>query len=105
MTCFSAISAPSALILRVTIFNAEDEEIRTERNEKFHESYRSSFIKVCNTAGKPLASSPKVDEWLYAVAFGQDDNVVCAGDWRGRLHRFDVKSKQLTSSTPLAPVQ
>jgi mono/diheme cytochrome c family protein len=62
-------------------------------------------IKVFTLANKPVATSPPVDDWLYALAFGTDDNTIVAGDWRGRLQHYDVKANKLTASTPLAPVQ
>ncbi|HEX5053494.1 MAG TPA: c-type cytochrome domain-containing protein [Planctomycetota bacterium] len=62
-------------------------------------------IAVFSAAGRPVARSPAAGEWLYAVAFGADDAVVWAGDWLGRVHRFDVAKKVLTSKVPLAPAQ
>lgn len=59
-------------------------------------------IQVFTTAGKAVATSKAVGEWLYAVAFGADDGVVLAGDWRGRVHRFEVASRQLSAAVPLA---
>ncbi len=60
-------------------------------------------IVVYGGNGAPVARSAPVGEWLYAVAFGADDQVVFAGDWQGRVHRFDVAKKALTVSVPLAP--
>jgi WD40 repeat protein len=59
-------------------------------------------IQVFNAGGSPVAKSAATGEWLYAVAFGADDGVVFAGDWQGRVHRFDVKDKKLTASVPLS---
>ncbi len=61
-------------------------------------------ISVLTRAGKPIATSKALGEWLYAVAFG-GDNVVFGGDWLGRVHRFDAKSKQVSVHTPLAAGQ
>jgi hypothetical protein len=57
--------------------------------------------------GKPLAQSPAVGEWIYAVAFGAGPEVVFGGDHLGRVFRFDrrEKAKELRSSVPLAPAQ
>ncbi|HZN40208.1 MAG TPA: c-type cytochrome domain-containing protein [Planctomycetota bacterium] len=62
-------------------------------------------IQVFTASGSPVATSKAAGEWLYAVAFGADDGVVFAGDWQGRVHRFDVKQKQLTATVPLAQAQ
>lgn len=62
-------------------------------------------VRVFTSAGKPVAQSATVGEWLYGVAFGATGDVVFAGDWQGRVHRFDVKTKKLTSSVPLGPIQ
>ena len=59
-------------------------------------------IQVYTASGSAVATSKATGEWLYAVAFGADDGVVFAGDWQGRVHRFDVKQKQLTASVPLS---
>jgi WD40 repeat protein len=59
-------------------------------------------VQVFTTAGAAKAKSAATGEWLYAVAFGADDNVVFAGDWQGRVHRLDVASRQLTATVPLA---
>lgn len=59
-------------------------------------------IAVYSPAGKLVATSPPVGEWLYAVAFGATADVVFAGDWQGRVHRFDGKSKKTTAAAPLA---
>jgi hypothetical protein len=59
-------------------------------------------IQVFSATGSSAAKSKAAGEWLYAVAFGADDGVVFAGDWQGRVHRFDVKQKQLTGTVPLA---
>ncbi|HEU4418810.1 MAG TPA: hypothetical protein VFT55_07705, partial [Planctomycetota bacterium] len=62
-------------------------------------------IQVFNAGGSPVAKSAAAGEWLYALAFGADDGVVFAGDWQGRVHRFDVKQKQLTATVPLGQAQ
>jgi WD40 repeat protein len=62
-------------------------------------------IAVFTAAGRPVAKSAPVGEWLYALAFGGDASVVFAGDWQGRVHRFDVAKKTLSASLPLAPAQ
>lgn len=61
-------------------------------------------IRVFDPTGRTLAQSPPLGEWLYAVAFGTGD-VVFAGDWQGRLHRFDAKSKKVATTVPLGPAQ
>jgi WD40 repeat protein len=58
-------------------------------------------IAVLARDGKPVQTSNPVGEWLYSLAFGAGD-VVFAGDWQGRVHRFDSSKKQLTASAPLA---
>ncbi len=62
-------------------------------------------IQVYTQAGRAVGKSPATGEWLYSVAFGADDDTVFAGDWQGRVHRFAVKSRQLTASVPLAATQ
>jgi len=62
-------------------------------------------IRTFDRAGKPLSTSPAVDEWLYSIAFGASDDVVHAGDWRGRIHRFEPKAKKLQLVTPLPAAQ
>ncbi|MEZ5966535.1 MAG: c-type cytochrome domain-containing protein [Planctomycetota bacterium] len=62
-------------------------------------------VRVFAANGKPLAQSPPVGEWLYAVAFGTTGDTVLAGDWRGRLHRYDLKAKRIASTVPLGPAQ
>ncbi|MEO6597810.1 MAG: hypothetical protein ABIP94_23945, partial [Planctomycetota bacterium] len=62
-------------------------------------------IAVFSMAGRALTKSPAIGEWLYAVAFGADDAVVMAGDWQGRVHRFDTKGKKVTATVPLAEQQ
>ncbi|MBL8724483.1 MAG: hypothetical protein JNK49_10580 [Planctomycetes bacterium] len=60
-------------------------------------------IATFSATGAPGPRSSPVGEWLYAVAFGADDKVVFAGDWQGRVHRFDTASKALAASVLLAP--
>jgi len=64
-------------------------------------------IKLHSRAGKELATSPVIGDWLYAVAFGSGKDVVFAGDWQGRVYRFDVKSKskQMAVTVPLSAAQ
>lgn len=59
-------------------------------------------IAVFTRAGKPIVTSNPVGEMLYTVAFGATGDAVFAGDWRGTVHRLQVKSKQLSQTTPLA---
>lgn len=62
-------------------------------------------MRVFAADGKPLAQSPDAGDWLYGVAFGATADVVFAGDWQGRVHRFDLRTKKLASATPLAAAQ
>ena len=62
-------------------------------------------IAVYTVAGRALANSAAVGDWLNALGFGADDDVVFAGDAQGRVHRFGVKAKKLTVSVPLRPAQ
>lgn len=50
-------------------------------------------IRVFSDAGRDVARSTAVGEWLYSVAFAADDLVV-AGDWQGRLHAFSPATKK-----------
>ena len=59
-------------------------------------------IRTFDRAGKPLLTSPAVDEWLYSIAFGATDDVLHAGDWRGRIHRWEPKTKKL-AQVSIAP--
>lgn len=59
-------------------------------------------IATFSSAGKPGAKSKPAGDWLYALAFGNDGDHVLAGDWRGRLHCFDVAKKALTVVAPPA---
>ena len=62
-------------------------------------------IVVHNAAGRPIAQSTKTGDWLYAVAFGADDSVTFAGDFRGLIHRFSVKDRKLSALVVLEPAQ
>jgi hypothetical protein len=62
-------------------------------------------IAVYTVAGRAVANSAAVGDWLNALGFGTDDDVVFAGDAQGRVHRFGVKGKKLTVSVPLRPAQ
>ncbi|MCA8963968.1 MAG: PQQ-binding-like beta-propeller repeat protein [Planctomycetes bacterium] len=62
-------------------------------------------LDVLTSAGKPVATSKALGEWLYSVAFGASGEVVFGGDWLGRVHRFDSKSKQVSTASPLAAGQ
>lgn len=62
-------------------------------------------IRTFDRAGKPLVTSPAVDEWLYSIAFGATDDVIHVGDWRGRIHRFEAKAKKLTQVALLPAAQ
>lgn len=57
-------------------------------------------IRVFALSGKPIARSPVAGDWLYGCAFAGSQDVVVAGDARGRLHRFDLAGKQMVASNP-----
>ncbi len=60
-------------------------------------------IRTFSLAGRNGLTSPPVGEWLYAVAFGESSDVIFAGDWQGRVHRYQGKGKKLSATVPLAP--
>ncbi len=62
-------------------------------------------VRTWDRQGKSLATSPAAGDWLYDVAFGSSSELVFAGDWQGRVHRFDGKAKELTVVSPLQPAQ
>ena len=62
-------------------------------------------VVVHDAAGKALAQSNKLGDWLYCVAFGADNSVVFAGDWQGVVHRFSVKDGKSSSLAPFQPAQ
>lgn len=62
-------------------------------------------IATFQANGKPGAKSAPVGDWLYSVAFGEKGTDVFAGDWQGRLQRFDAAKKTVTALRPLAAPQ
>ena len=71
-------------------------------NDSIASSGSDGRVVVYDAAGKELAKSNPLGDWLYCVAFGTDNSVVFAGDWQGLVHRFSVKDRK---SSPLAPFQ
>jgi len=54
--------------------------------------------------GRSLGNLPAAGEWVYAVGFSPDSTRVFAGDWLGRLHVYDVKTRRRTAVlTPSRP--
>ena len=62
-------------------------------------------IQVFDVDGKGIATSDPVGDQIQALAFGDSDDIVIGGDALGRLHRFDVKAKNVVVSFPFAPLQ
>lgn len=62
-------------------------------------------IRVISLGGKALAQSPAAGDWLYGLGFGADGDVVFAGDWQGRVQRFDLKTRKLAAALPFATAQ
>jgi outer membrane protein assembly factor BamB len=62
-------------------------------------------IAVLDDSGKAIATSDSVGDQIQALAFGDSDAIVIGGDPQGRLHRFDVKAKKVTTIAPRQPAQ
>jgi hypothetical protein len=63
------------------------------RDGKVASSGSDGVMRVFSDAGRDVARSNAVGEWLYSVAFAADELIV-AGDWQGRLHAFSPATKK-----------
>lgn len=102
--CFEAASGKE--IWRQTAHEGQAFAVATTADGRVASCGSDGRIAVHDRAGKAVGKSAAAGEWLYAVAFGADGGTVWAGDWQGRLHRYEVGARgAMPVTTPLRAAQ